>query len=276
MHFTARSVLAFVLLVAATGTARAQGSGLPTSQPNLLVIYQEDIKVGHRGEHEKTEAGWPAAFERAQSADYYLALASMTGSSSVWFVQPAASYAALGESLKRETADAALAAELERLHRVDAEHLTGVRTLHARARPDLSRGAYPDTASQRFWDVTTFQVRPGHGEAFEAAVKAYGAASQKAGAPPFRVYDVVAGMPGATYLIFSSATSLAEFDKAALAGQATWQAVSEADREQIGKALRDGVLASETQRFQLNGPMSYVSREVIAQDQTFWRPAPKR
>ena len=42
---------------------------------------------------------------------------------------------------------------------------------HARA--DLSHGAYPDLNKQRFWEIAIMRVRPGHGEEFAAAAKAY-------------------------------------------------------------------------------------------------------
>ena len=68
-----------IALVLGAATAAAGQTGLPTTQPNLLQITREEIKVGHAVDHEKTEAGWPAAFEKAKSPYYYIALASTTG-----------------------------------------------------------------------------------------------------------------------------------------------------------------------------------------------------
>ena len=70
-----------IALVLGAATAAAGQTGLPTTQPNLLQITREEIKVGHAVDHEKTEAGWPAAFEKAKSPYYYIALASTTGPS---------------------------------------------------------------------------------------------------------------------------------------------------------------------------------------------------
>jgi hypothetical protein len=278
MHQKVRAFAPLVAFLASTLPAFAQGGGLPTSQPKFLVIYQEDVKVGHRAEHAKTEVGWPAAFERAKSPDYYLALVSMTGPNAAWFVQPSDSNAAIGESLAREHADPTLTAELERLSRVDAEHLTGVRVVHAAARPELSYGAFPDTTKQRFYEITRFSVRPGHAMAFSEGVKAYVAAAKRAGvAQSFRTYEVVAGLPGSAYLLFVSGPSMAEFDKSAAAGESIWNAATPDERALIEKVTKESVLSTERQRFQLNGPMSYVSREVRETDPTFWKPAaPKR
>ena len=155
---------------------------LPTSQPNMITIVREEVKLGRDADHAKVEAGWPAAYEKAKSPDYYLAMTSMTGAPEAWYVTAYASHAAIGDSLKREDGDAVLTAELTRLRRADADMITSVRVMQARARTDLSYGAYPDLAKQRFFEMTWFRVRPGHELQFEAAGKAYGAAAKRTGA----------------------------------------------------------------------------------------------
>jgi hypothetical protein len=69
------------LLCANAATALAQT--LPTSQPNILQIYREEVKVGHSADHAKVEAGWPVAFEKAKSPFSYIALVSLTGPAEV-------------------------------------------------------------------------------------------------------------------------------------------------------------------------------------------------
>lgn len=199
-----------ILSTAVAGAAQ----NLPAEQPELLLIQIESIKLGQDGAHSQTEAGWPAAYDRASSPYSYLALATMTGRSEVWFVNPYASYAAMADSFRKEDEDPTLAAELARLYRADAEHLTDFQSIHAAARKDLSHGAFPDTTKQRFWEITTFHIRPGGAGAFEAAAKTYGTvAGRVAPNSSFRVYEVVAGAAGATYLSFSSVVSIADFDK---------------------------------------------------------------
>ena len=65
-------------------------TGLPTSQPKLLTIVREEVKPGRAADHANHEAGWPAAFEKAMSPDYYLAMTSLTGPSEAWYVIPQA------------------------------------------------------------------------------------------------------------------------------------------------------------------------------------------
>jgi hypothetical protein len=263
--------LAAALALTAANSVFAQTTALPTTQPNLLQIYREEVKVGHNGDHESVEIGWPAAYEKVKSPYYYLALVSLTGPSEAWFVAPFESHQAQGESMKLERSNAALAAELARLHRADGAHLTSTRSIQAVARKDLSHGDYPDTAKQRFWEVSTFRVRPGHDGEFEEVAKAYGAAISRSGAKTsYRVYQVIAGLPGSTYLIFSSVVSYGDFDKMMLDDQTIMKSFSADDQKAFDKFFREGLVSMETQRFELNPHMSYVSPEVRATDPAFW------
>jgi len=177
---TGSLVLVMSLVCAATVLAQA----LPTSQPNYLQIYREEVKVGRAADHEKVEAGWPAAYEKAKNPYTYIALTSMTGAGEAWFVSPFESHAAMADSMKRED-EPTLAASLGRLQRADADVVSNVRSIWARGRKDLSYGAYPESAKQRFYEITIFRVRPGHEDGFDAAAKAYGAACT----PDFFLFD---------------------------------------------------------------------------------------
>src|SRR3989304_662181 len=64
----------------------------------------------------------------------------------------------------------------------------------AGARPALSHGAFPDVAMMRFWEISTFRVKPGHEEEFAAAAKAYAAAAARsAPSASWRTYEGVGG-----------------------------------------------------------------------------------
>jgi hypothetical protein len=268
-----RALLTFACGVPAV--AAGQTPGLPTSQPALVTIIREEVKVGRTAEHARIEAGWPAAFGRANSPDYYLALTSITGMPEAWYLLPAANHAAQGESLKRYDNDAAMTAELERLSRADAEVLNSIRTIQAVARPDLSHGPFPNLAKQRFWEISIFRVRPGHEQEFDAAAKAYASAAERAGPhQAFRVFQVIAGMVGPTYLIFSSVESYDQFDQMMAEGMQTMQGATPAEQAALQKFSTDGMINAESNRFRLDPKQSYVSRETRATDPTFWGTMP--
>lgn len=271
-----RARLRFVpVLISALLPAAVFAQPLPTTQPNMITIVREDVKIGRDADHSRIEAGWPAAYEKAKSPDYYLALVSMTGAPEALYVTAYQSHAAIGDSMKREDADPVLTAELARLRKADADVISGVHVLQAVARKDLSYGAYPDLAKQRFFEITWFRTRPGHEQQFEAAAKAFASATKRAGtSATFRVYEVIAGMPGPTYAVFSSVASYGEFDQALMDGEKTMKAANAEEGATLQKYMLEGAASVETQRFRVDPVQSYVPKETRAQDPAFWSKKP--
>lgn len=268
-HLRLGRCLVAALALASLPSALAQG--MPKSQPKLLTIVREEVKVGRAAEHARHEAGWPAAYEKAKSPDYYLALSSITGSPEVWYLIPAESHAQIAESMKRDDQDPILSAELARLALADAEFVHRVTTINAIARPDLSFGTFPELAKARFFEITQFRLRPGAGEVFEKAVKAYGAAMKRA-APnaSYRTYQVIAGIAGPTVLVISSVENFGAFDKTMADDMAAFQGATPEEKAVFEK-WGDAVVSEETHRFRLDPQQSYVSKEVRAQDPAFWQ-----
>ena len=271
-----RPLFAAALLVASLPAVTAAQNPLPATQPTVLTIYREDVKYGHNADHETLEAGWPAAFAKAKSPYSYIALTSMTGANEAWFLAPYADWKALGDSYKLESADAVLAAELARLSKADAEHVSNARSIHLAGRPDLSGGTFPKVAASRFYEITFFRVRAGHEREFEELAKVFKAAYEKA-APQtsYRIYQVVAGIPGPTYVGFMSTPTMADFDKQQQTDMAVMGTFTPEQMQKLQKFSTEGLINVETQRFAVNGRMSYVDDATAAQDPGFWRPRVK-
>jgi hypothetical protein len=270
-----KSSLSLTLLaLAAGGAASALAQGVPTTQPKFLHIFREQVKPGRIAEHAKWEAGWPAAFEKAKSPYNYIALQSITGPPEVLYVSPLANHAAYGDMVAAEN-DPALAPELDRLGKGDADFLSGASALQAVAMPDLSHGAFPDIGKMRYYEITTFRVKPGHQDAWMAATKAYkAAAARSAPGATWRTYDVVAGAPGGTYLVFSSVGSFADFDKMMTEGEATMKGATPEEMGVLGKFMKDSVISVSTNRYRLDPGQSYVNAETKAKDPAFWARKP--
>lgn len=268
-----RSALAVfqTVLFSVSSASVALSQGMPTSQPSMITIVREEVKTGHNAMHAAFEAGWPAAYTKAKSPYYYLAMVAMTGPNESWYVSPFASHAAYAESMKFDSDDKVLAAELARLQKGDADHINSSRRMHAVARTDLSYGAFPDMALARFWEVTTFRVRPGYEEGFANAAKAYAAAAKRV-APnmSWRTYEVIAGLPGPTYLVFASVQSFAEFDKSMQQAMAIGNAFTPDELSTLQKFSTTGLISAETQRFSLDPKQSYVDDATKAKDAKFW------
>lgn len=247
-------------------------TGLPTTQPKLLTIVREEVKPGRAADHAHHEAGWPAAFEKAKSTDYYLAMTSLTGSPEAWYVAPQESHATIAASMKREDKDPVLSAELTRLGARDAEFIKNVTIIQAAGRPDLSFGKFPDVAKARFFEIITFTVRTGHVEKFEAIAKIYGNIRKRV-APDssYRTYQVIAGMPAPTYFIFISVDDYAKFDQTTADHLKTITGMNPQEKAEFDK-WGDFMVKEETQRFRLDPKQSYVSKEARAADPEFWSP----
>lgn len=260
-------------LLSVSSASLAFGQGVPRSQPNLIQITREEVKTGHNAMHSAFEAGWPAAFAKAKSPNYYLALVSITGPNEAWYISPYASHAALGESMKLASDNEALSADIDRLQKGDADHINSVRTIHAAARTDLSYGAFPDMGLARFFEVTTFRVRPGSEYAFANVAKAYAAAAKRA-APnmSWRTYEVIAGLPGPTFFVISSVQSFADFDRAMQDGKALGKAFSSEEQQMMEKFGSSGLINAETQRFRLDPVQSYLDAATKTKDSKFWSP----
>jgi len=263
-------------LLSVSSASIAFSQGMPTSQPSLITIVREEVKTGHNAMHSAYEAGWPAAYGKAKSPNYYLAMVSITGPNEAWYTSPYASHAALGESMKRESDDKALSAELARLEKGDADHINSSRRIHAAARPDLSYGTFPDLGLMRFYEITTFRVRPGFEEAFANVAKAYaGAAKRAAPNMSWRTYEVMAGIPGPTFLVFSSVQSFADFDRGMQDGMAIGKAFTPEEQQMMEKFGSSGLINAETQRFRVDPVQSYVDAATKAKDPKFWSPGGK-
>lgn len=261
--------LLIALAVASAPFALAQGA-LPASQPKRLTIIREEVKVGRAGDHARNEAGWPAALEKAKAPVNYIAITSMTGPSEAWYLESFESYAAEAAAMKHDENDPVLMAETDRLAARDAEFITSSTTIQTVARPDLSVGKFPDVGKIRFFQISTYTVRPGQDAKWDTLVKAYNASRLRV-APnaSYRVYSVSAGMAAPTYLVIASVEDYGQFDQIAADHRATLSGANPAERAELDK-YGDLVVRAQTNLFRVDPVQSYVPKETREKDPDFW------
>jgi hypothetical protein len=247
----------------------------PPPPPKVLQIYREEVKPGKGPAHEKIEAGWPRAFAKANWPNHYLAIVSLTGPSEAWFASGYDSFAAWEKNQTEMDKNPALKAEDDRLVEKDGELLSGGRGLVETYREDLSRNPNVDLSKVRYFRISTFRVRPGHDSDFSDAVKIVKGAYDKIGFPvAWATYQVSAGMPGPTYVVWIPMRSLAESDAAMQASKALMEAEGEDGQKALKKAASDGYVFVETNIFSVSPGMSYPPKEFVAKDPAFWAPKP--
>jgi len=198
---------------AALGTVPQLHAQTAMMQPAMLSVTCEWIKPGMGPAHDKHEEAWARASEAVKGFAPGFALQSMTGPAETCWLTRVSSYEHLGKNNVLYNADPGYAAALPSLLGEDSKYVSDVRSFIAVLRTDLSEGEMPTLQSRRFTNWSEWRVRPGNGPAFEAGVKAYVAASKRAGVKPeFRLFQVMHGAPSDTYWLFSSQSSMAGFD----------------------------------------------------------------
>lgn len=260
----------FLLALSQLSFVAAQTLSAP---PKMLIVYRESVKVGRDTEHSKHESQFVAIDTKTKSPFYYLGLGSINGPSEAWYVYPVESAADVGAMMKRAEKDPLLGAEYARLARIDSDYISAGRGMHLVARPDLSSGTLPDVSKLHFFEVTRYTVRFGQGQAaLEAAGKAFAAALKRtAPSVNYVVYQVIAGMPNATYFAFTSAEEFGDFDRAWAGEMAAAKAMTSDEQEALGKGL-DAVVDSETVHLRVDPSQSYVPKETRDRDPEFWAP----
>lgn len=238
--------------------------------PPYLQIFREEVKVGRAGAHVQAEAGWPRAFAKAKTPNNYVAMTTMYGPSEAWFFEGHASVADIETVNKAIEAAPGLNQELDRLSQADAANVNALHTLLARYLPEASNTPNVNPAEMRVWEVTIFRVRPGKEGSFYEGAKLYQSVVQQAQVTaPWATYEVMAGMPGPTYLVFVPHKTLAEIDPAVGVGAAIQKAMNEETMKKFG-TLSEGFISVENLVFTPSPEMSYLTAEWIAQDPKYW------
>jgi hypothetical protein len=257
------------LLLCAPSALFAQTAPLPP--PKVIRIYREEVKPGMAAAHRKLEVPFPRAFARANAPNHYIALTSISGPNEAWFLERHESFAEIEKGDQEQDGNAALSAEIDQLLEHDGSVLSGSRAILARLEEDLSFRPGINMPMMRFLTVNTVRVRPGHDAEFREARKIINAAYEKANADQhFAVYQVTAGAPIGTYLIFRGRKSLAELD--APPNQSVQQAMGESNQKKLQELASSYLLSNEGNIFSIKPDMSYVPKTFAAADPAFWAP----
>jgi len=246
--------------------------------PKILMVTREQIKEGREAAHVKAEEAWPRIFQKGNVKTHYLGMATESGPSEAWFLEPYDSFGGM-EKERAEIEKSPLAADLEVANVQDGDLRTGSRTLLAVFRGDLSYHPAEAMASLpkcRHMAVTVLHIKYGHDAELAQVAKLVIDGDDKSGSEqPVLAYQVVSGGPSGTYLLFSPMDSLAHMDAAPARMAAARQAMGERNRQHFDTLAPDVVQSSESLLFAFNPRMSYVSKEFAAADPDFWIPKPK-
>lgn len=264
-----RSVVVAGLVPFTAATLVAQT--LPISQPAIINIYREIEKPNHAVAHEASEERWAAFNRRAGYPTSYFGLVAASGVPEIWLISSFQNFGEFGKSLSFE-ARPGYNQGLARIQAEDAEHVESFTSMQARAVRDASHGLFPDLSKQRVYSILTVRTRPGFESAFGEIAGHYKQAAGTSEVAGWRVYEVIAGAPGGTYLVLTSFSSWEAVD----ANEAEWAKVMSTagpHMEAAGKLAKEAILSTDMRYFTINPRISMVPKEVVAAD-PFWDPKP--
>jgi len=253
-------------------TAQDKPSGMP-APPKVLVIFREFLKPGKAGStHEKSESAFVQAFTRAKWPAHYLAVDSLSGKPRSLFLVGYDSFDAWEKDNQATQKNTALSTALERAAAADGELLSdydaGVFTL----KEEYSLHIPVDIPHMRYFEITRFQVKPGHDKDFDELAKMYMAAYDKMPDVHWATFQGVYGPEGNTYLVFTPMKSASEIDKSFVTGKQVEAAMGAEGGKKAADLSAAAIETSQTNLFIFNPRISYVQDEWIKADPDFWKP----
>jgi len=271
MRFRTVSV-AGILVLAAFASAQEKSS-TTTSPHKVLVITREFVKPGRTGStHEKTESAFVQAMAAAKWPTHYLAVDSITGKPRSLFFTAFDSFEAWEKDALATQKNTGLSAALEKAGYADGDLLSEMDGAAFAYREDLSLRPSADLPHMRYFEISRYQVRPGHSQEWDQLVKMVLAAYEKIPDTQWACYESAFGSREGTYLFFTPRKSAAELDHAFAEGKQFAAAMGEDGMKKLGEMMSSSVSESESNLFSFNPRMSYVSDEWIQADADFWAP----
>ena len=262
-------LLVLLLVLGGASLAAAQEKG----PPKVLTIFREVLKPGKAGMvHEKAESAFVQAFAKANWPTHYLAVTSLSGKPRALFFVGYDSFADWEKDNKATEKNATLAAALDRASMADGELLSEAQSLTFAYREDQSLRANVNIAHMRYFEISTFRIKPGHDKDWEELAKLYKAAFEKIPDARWATFEAMYGTPAGSFAVFTPMKSLAEVDTELMQGKQFEAAMGEEGMKKIRELAAASIESVESNLFQFAPRMSYPPDEWVKADPDFWKP----
>lgn len=246
---------------------------MPSGPPKVLVIQREWTKPGKGGViHEKSESNFVNAMTAAKWPTHYFAAESMSGKPRVLFFVGYPSFDAWEKDNKAQEKNATLSAALDRAELSDGELLADYQQDVLLFNPDLSLNT-GDIVHERYFEISRYQVKPGHRTEFEELAKmyveGYGKISKHANWATFESY--YGQDNGGVYIAISKMASLAENDQFMGDDKKFTDAMGSEKMKKVRELMASSVESEMTNLYEFKPSMSYTDESWIKAD-AFWKP----
>lgn len=272
LSFGCAMLLPFAFTMSPVVNAQADGP------PNVLVIQREYLKPGKGGmAHERSESAFVHAFANAKSDSHYFALDSLSGPTRSLFLLGYGNFADWEKDRAAMNRDKTLSAAIDRAGEMDGDLLASYDSVAMMLRPDLSlnKGSINGT---RYFEITTFVVKPGHMRDFEKLAHMYADAYRKV-APDghWDCFQVMYGNPppgipsGGMFVVINTMKSLSETDKGIADSEKFAKELGDSGIEKVEELSAASIEATVTNLFEINPRMSYPPQDWITREPDFWK-----
>ena len=263
------------LLLAGSGILSGQDNtaGNMPSPPKVLTIFREFLKPGKSGSiHEKSESAFVQAYARAKWPTHYFAVDSLSGKPRSLFLVGYDSFDAWEKDNLATQKNATLSAALDRAGSADGDLLSDADAALLVFREDQSLNATVDIPHMRYFEISMYHVRPGHGKEWDDLVKLVMAAYQQIPDTHWAMYETRFSQLGHTYLVFTPRKSGAEIDDAFARDKKFAEIMGEDGMKKLTDLESAAIDTSQTNLFQFNPRMSYPPDGWVKADPDFWMP----
>ncbi|MGB7171759.1 MAG: hypothetical protein WBD32_22330 [Acidobacteriaceae bacterium] len=271
MNHRTFSALALGSLALSAAIAIAQDAG-PTPPPNVLVIQREYLKPGMAGSlHARSEANFVRAEQAAKWSTHYIAMDSMSGPNRALFVFAYDSLAAWGKDQEAQNANPALAEAIDQASQTDGELLTRYESQTFIYHPEMSVHAAVEVPHQRYWEFTSFRIKPGHDKEWSELVKMYVDGFNKIPDAHWALFESKWGENnGGVWVSVNPMRSLAEADQGMAHSKAFYTAQGDANMQHAGELAAACIESVQTNLFVVNPKESYAADEWATAAPEVW------
>jgi hypothetical protein len=263
------------LSLAVAGSAMAAAQDASAKPPAVIVIAREWLKTGISFPgHDRAGANFTSISARAKQQGHTVALDNMSGKSRSLYITRYPSFEAWEKDNNLIYSNAALSTEMFHAIQAEGEYAEGIDFGVFTYNEDWSFHPRPDLSHARYYELSSFRIRPGHRKDFNDCVKMVKEGNEKAGtAAHWGAYEIAYGGEDGTVIALTHRESLKEVDQSITEGKKFAAAMGGEDgMRKLDEVCGQGIESSHTELFSINPKQSYPDEQWIKGDPDFWKP----
>lgn len=247
-----------------------------TAPPRLLLLVHQSFPLAKDTARQKLDVAMSRACEKLNLPNAWIDLEPVTGPAERLSFDPFDSFEQLEHAAAEWPKIFASNPEIGRIQEQIQALLVSQRSVVLVRRDDVGyRANAIDLSKARIMRTLEVRVRPGREKDFVDAFKVLSSAYEKTNSDlPWVVYQVNAGMPSPTFLVFVPMHALRQNDDLLSRREAIQTAEGQAGFEQMQQVARDAYESMESNIYAVSPQMSHVPPDFAAGDPSFWAVQP--